>query len=122
MRRRSRVHHTGDGLNPRQQLASEVIVPIPHDRFRKPNRRKRNALVPHARVHRHEVSEAADKQQRGEPADIPLTVTVTYEDGTDEDVLVKVTDRTAEQTIPLKGRVRSIVANADNAALAIVEK
>lgn len=56
-------------------------------------------------------------EQRGEPVDVPLTVTVTYRNGEPEEVIVPLADKVTERTIPLRGPVRSIAANADHAAL-----
>src|SRR5262249_32542343 len=60
--------------------------------------------------------------QRDEPADVAITVTVTYVSGETEDVVVALDDRRTERTVPLKGPVRSIGANLDNAALVEIEK
>ena len=56
-------------------------------------------------------------EQRGEPVDAALTVTVTYRNGESEEVVVPLADKVTERTIPLRGPVRSIAANADYAAL-----
>jgi hypothetical protein len=58
------------------------------------------------------------EQQKGDVFDFPVTVTVTYMDGTTEDVIVPVTDAIVERSIPLKAAVRSIDANKDGGALA----
>ncbi len=60
--------------------------------------------------------------QHDEPADIPVTVTITYDSGATENIVLLLADKHTEQTIPLKGRVRTIAANADNAALVEVER
>ncbi len=54
--------------------------------------------------------------------DAPVTVTVTYESGNIESVVVVLTEKHTERTIPLKGRVRTIAANADHAALVEIER
>ena len=54
--------------------------------------------------------------------DAPVTVTITYESGNIESVVVVLTEKHSERTIPLKGRVRTIAANADNAALVEIER
>jgi aminopeptidase N len=54
--------------------------------------------------------------------DIPITVTVSYTDGTSEDVVVEVTDKVTDRRIPLKRSLRSIDVNRDGAALAEIEK
>jgi aminopeptidase N len=56
--------------------------------------------------------------QKGDVFDIPITVTVTYADGTSEDVIVAVTEKTTERTIPLKGVLRSVDVNKDGGSLA----
>ena len=61
-------------------------------------------------------------EQPGELVDVPITVTITYESGTLESYVVKVTEKETERAIPLKGRVRSIAANADNAALVEIDR
>jgi aminopeptidase N len=52
---------------------------------------------------------------------VPVTVTVTYVDGTTDEIVVAVTERVVERTVPLRGGVRSIDANKDNAALADID-
>lgn len=61
-------------------------------------------------------------EQRGNVVDVPITVTVQYTDGSSEDVVVVLSDRLTERSIPLKRTVRAIVANADNAALVEIER
>lgn len=61
-------------------------------------------------------------EQKGEIYDVPITVTISYADGTSEDAIVKLTDMTAEVTIPLKGTMRSVDVNRDGGALAEIEK
>jgi hypothetical protein len=60
--------------------------------------------------------------QKGDLFDIPITVTVTYADGTTEDVIVKVTQAVTELTIPLKSAVRAVEVNKDAGSLAEIEK
>jgi hypothetical protein len=60
--------------------------------------------------------------QKGDLFDIPITVTITYTDGTSEDVLVKVTEATTERTIPLKSAMRTVEVNKDSGSLAEIEK
>ena len=57
-------------------------------------------------------------EHRREVIPVPVTVSVMYADGTTEDVVVPVLEETIERTISLKGPVRTIEANRDNAALA----
>ena len=61
-------------------------------------------------------------EQADDVVDVPITVTVTYESGTVESVVVMVTEKQTETAIPLKGRVRTIVANLDNAALVEIDR
>jgi aminopeptidase N len=61
-------------------------------------------------------------EQLDEVVDAPITVTITYDSGNIESVVVILTDKHAERTIPLKGRVRTIAANADNAAMVEIER
>jgi hypothetical protein len=62
------------------------------------------------------------EQRQGDIFDIPVTVTLTYADGSIQDVVVKIDDKVKEQTISLKGPLRSVDVNRDSAALAEVEK
>ena len=57
-------------------------------------------------------------EHRREVVPVPVTVTITYAAGEAEEVVVPVMERAVERTVPLKGRVRTIEANRDNAALA----
>jgi hypothetical protein len=50
--------------------------------------------------------------------DVPVTITLTYADGTVEDVVVPVTEKSVERVIPLKRTLRSFDVNKDGAALA----
>ena len=61
-------------------------------------------------------------QQGDTVADFPLTVTITYANGTTEDAIVAVTDRAARQSIPLHGKVRSVDANRDGGSLVQIVK
>ena len=61
-------------------------------------------------------------EQRDEPVDLPVTVTVLYISGSTEEVIVTLADKVTERTLRLKGAVRSITANADNGALVVIEK
>ena len=64
------------------------------------------------------VLHVAFEQKTTELFDVPVTVTVTYADGTTEDVVVPVTERRTDRAIPLKGRVSRVDVNRDGAALA----
>ena len=57
-------------------------------------------------------------EHRGTVIPTPVTVSILYADGSLEDVVVVVNDRTVERTLPLKGPVRSIEANRDYSAVA----
>ena len=61
-------------------------------------------------------------EQRGEPVDVPISVTMTYTSGATEDVLIALSDQITERTLPLRGAVRAITANTDNGALVEIEK
>ncbi|HEX6975942.1 MAG TPA: M1 family aminopeptidase, partial [Vicinamibacterales bacterium] len=61
-------------------------------------------------------------EQHGTPVDVPVTVTVQYADGSSDDVIVALSERTTEGTIALKGAVRAIVANGDSAALVEIDR
>jgi aminopeptidase N len=61
-------------------------------------------------------------EQKDEIYDIPIVVTITYTDGTSEDVVVVVAERTVEQTVELKRAVRSVEVNKDGGALAEIVK
>jgi hypothetical protein len=54
--------------------------------------------------------------------DIPITVTLSYVDGSSEDVTVAVTDKVTERSIPLKRPLRSVDVNRDGAALAEIAR
>src|ERR671931_129929 len=58
------------------------------------------------------------EQRQADTFDIPITVTLTYGDGSVDDVVVKVDEKVKEQIIPLKGALRSVDVNRDSAALA----
>ena len=57
-------------------------------------------------------------EHRRDVAPVPVTVTLTYVAGDVEEIMVPVMERAVERTVPLKGPVRTIEANRDNAALA----
>ena len=54
--------------------------------------------------------------------DVPVTVTITYADGSTDDVVVAVRDKRTERVIPVKGEVRSVDVNRDSAALADIDR
>jgi hypothetical protein len=49
-------------------------------------------------------------------------VTVTYASGETESVIVPVTEQAVERTLRLKGALRRVEVNEDNAALVEIEK
>ncbi len=61
-------------------------------------------------------------EQHGDPVDVPITVTVTYDSGTVENVIVLLSEKETVRTLALKGKVRTISANTDNAALVEIDK
>jgi hypothetical protein len=61
-------------------------------------------------------------EQSGEIYDVPVTMAVTYADGKTTESVVIVNDATNEARIPLSGAVRSVEANPDGAAIAVMEK
>ena len=72
-------------------------------------------------THRVEKDQVAvEFAQQGDPVDIPITVTLTYASGETAEVVVPVVDKVTEQRIPLKGPLRSVQANADHGALAVM--
>ena len=56
-------------------------------------------------------------EQEGDLFDIPIAVTLQYADRRVQNVLVPVTDRTAEMRVPLSGPLRSVSINTDDGAL-----
>jgi hypothetical protein len=62
------------------------------------------------------------EQRQADVFDIPITVTLSYADGTNEDIVVALEDKVTERTIPLRGALRSVDVNRDAAALAEIEK
>ncbi len=61
-------------------------------------------------------------EQAGDVYDVPVTVAVTYTDGKTAEFIVTVNDAATEARFPLTGTMRSIDANPDGAAVAIIEK
>ena len=53
---------------------------------------------------------------------MPVTVAVTYTDGKTSEFVVIVNEATNEAQLPLTGTLRSVEANPDGAAVAIIEK
>ena len=61
-------------------------------------------------------------EAHADAVDVPITVTITYADGSSENMLVILAEKHTERTVPLKGAVRTIAANTDNAALVEIDK
>ena len=61
-------------------------------------------------------------EQAGEIYDVPVTMAVTYADGKTAEFVVIVNEATNEARFPLTGTLRSVEANPDGAAIAIIEK
>jgi peptidase M1-like protein len=61
-------------------------------------------------------------EQVGEIFDVPVGITLQYADRKPVDIIVPVTDRTAEKRIPLAGVLRGIEFNKDEATLAEIVK
>ena len=61
-------------------------------------------------------------EHRGAVIPVPVTVSVAYADGRTEEIVVPVTEKIVERTLPLKGSVRAIEANRDSAALAEITR
>jgi hypothetical protein len=56
-------------------------------------------------------------EQKGQLYEYPVTIRLRYGSDEYDDVVVPVTERTVERTIPLKGRLQSVNVNDDDAAL-----
>jgi hypothetical protein len=61
-------------------------------------------------------------EHQGTVMPVPVTVTVLYQDGGSDEVVVPVTERSIERRLPLRGAVRSIEANRDHAAVAEIDR
>jgi aminopeptidase N len=61
-------------------------------------------------------------EQKGDVYDFPITVRLRYASGEQVDVIVPVTDRIVERTLPLKGRLDGVNINADDGALVEVSR
>jgi hypothetical protein len=61
-------------------------------------------------------------EQAGEIFDLPVTVTVQYQDRRTTDVLVPITERSVERRIPLDGPLRSVEISRNDGALAEVSR
>lgn len=54
--------------------------------------------------------------------DVPVTVTLVYQDGREQDLVVAVTERVIQREAPLGGSLRRVDVNRDGAALAEIER
>ena len=54
--------------------------------------------------------------------DLPVTITLQYADGTSEDAVVLLTEASGTQTLPLRGPLRGVDVNRDDAALGTFER
>ena len=61
-------------------------------------------------------------EQLGDVYDVPVTMAVTYGDGKTSEFIVQVNDATNVATFQLAGAMRSVEANPDGAAIALIEK
>jgi aminopeptidase N len=66
--------------------------------------------------------EARLRFEQRDPVEVAITVRITYKSGATSDVVVTLADRVTEVAVPVKEAVREMVANADNAALVVVQK
>jgi aminopeptidase N len=57
-------------------------------------------------------------EHRRNVAPVPVTVTIVYANEEPDSIVVPVTERVVERTVPLRGAVREVRVNDDNAALA----
>ncbi len=61
-------------------------------------------------------------RQEGAVFEVPVTVTLSYRSGAEESVVVAVTEATTELRVPLRGTLRDVDVNRDNAALAEIRR
>jgi hypothetical protein len=74
----------------------------------------------HYKVGRDAVSLRFD--QRGTVMEFPLTVRLNYASGESEDIIVPLSERITERTVPLRDRLRSVDADPDHASLVKIHK
>jgi len=60
-------------------------------------------------------------EHRADVVQVPVTVTLTYANGDTEGIIIPVTERIVERTIPLRGPLRKVEVNEDRAALAEID-
>jgi hypothetical protein len=80
--------------------------------------------IPHLKFGYHVNGSAAviHFDQRGDAVDVPVTVSITYANGPSENLLFLLADKHTERTVALKGPIRSMAANTDNAALIEIDR
>jgi len=61
-------------------------------------------------------------EQTGDLYDVPVTMAVTYADGKTTEFIVQVNEPANEVRFPLSGAMRSVEANPDGAAIALIDK
>jgi aminopeptidase N len=61
-------------------------------------------------------------EEKGDLYELPITVTITYADGSTADVTVLVDKKIVDRTLPLRGVFRGVEANRDGGALVEIEK
>ena len=61
-------------------------------------------------------------EQTGDLYDVPVTMAVTYTDGKTAEFIVQVNEAANEVRFPLTGAMRSVEANPDGAAIALIDK
>ena len=61
-------------------------------------------------------------EQAGDIYDVPVTIAVTYTDNKTSEFVVIVNEAANEARFPLGGTIRSIEANPDGAAIALLDR
>ena len=61
-------------------------------------------------------------EQTGDIFDVPVTVTITYTDGKTADHVVLATEASSSARLPVTGTIRSVDANQDGGAVAVIER
>jgi aminopeptidase N len=99
------------------RLAMEAASRRPLERFFE--RWVLDTALPRVRVSTAVKGEAIEVayEQAGDVFDLPVTVTLHYADGTSEDAVVLMTEAAGTQTLPLRGALRGVDVNRDDAAL-----
>ena len=68
------------------------------------------------------ASGAAFATSTGDIFDVPVTVTITYTDGKTADHVVLATEASSTARLPVTGPIRSVDANQDGGAVAVIER